>query len=143
MDIPSSLLFQNERITDIYTFSPKVFYVTIGIFLCGIILSRILHSAKRKRNLVQEKPSIPPIPWLHDTDFEVKMAKYLRSSIYQIASPRHTYAHTSREIRQYIDKNHLIQALIDIEKAEYNGETLSIEKRREVISLVQSYTIKK
>ncbi len=143
MNIPSSLLFQNERISSIYTFSPQGFYVAFGIFVFTFFVIFLLFHLRKKSKISLEKPILPPVPDLLDAEFEVKMANYLRYLIYQVASPKHTYAHTSREIRHYMNDRILIDALSAIEKAEYNNETLSQERRNEIILLAQKYVIKK
>lgn len=142
MNIPSSLLFQNERISSIYEYSPQGFYIVLGIFVSILLVVLTVSYLRKKKKVLLEKTILPPIiPELHDAHFEVKMAKYLRYIIYQIASPKHTYAHTAREIRHYMNDKILVDTLSNLERAEYNCEALSEERKKEIISLAQKYSI--
>ena len=144
MNIPSSLLFQNERISSVYEYSPQGLYIVLGIFVFILLVVFTFSHLRKKKKVLLEKSILPPIiPELHDAYFEVKMAKYLRYIIYQISSPKHTYAHTSREIRNYVNDKILVDTLSNLERAEYNNEALSEERKREIILLIQRYTIKK
>lgn len=143
MDIPSSLLFQNERISNIYTFSPIGFIITLGFFVCILVFFRVYSSIKRNRVFGEKSIAPLPIPWIQDEKFEVKIAKFLRYIIAQIASQKHAYAHTSRDISHYMNDAVLIKTLSDVERVEYNGEILSTEKRGEILQIIETYRWKK
>lgn len=143
MNIPSSLLFQNERIASMYNLSLQWFYIAFAVFLWVLSVSWVIFYFGKQKKVPWDNVIIPMIPWIQDVNFETKIAIYLRYLVYREAFPKHAYSHTSREIRSYMKESSLVNILSDIEKVEYNGETLPLEDRRKIINQLQNYSIKK
>ncbi len=144
MDIASSLLFQNERISNIYSISLYGVFFAIAVSLIIFISLKIL-----SRRVILSKwvawrgIPMPIIPHISDENFETKIAVSLRYAITHIVLPRHAYAHTAREVRSYLWDHPMVIALMETENAEYSGDPLSLEKRREIVSVLEEYIAKK
>lgn len=137
--IPESLLIQVEPIWWIGGFTWYSLFVGMIIPLTLIIGYRgirktIEYLRMRKRKSI----FLGKLPWIDSPDFLIDAAQHLRSAISHIYIPHHGYAHTAREITQYVDDPTIISLLSKIEHAEYGPYDLSREDRVSIITILEA-----
>lgn len=143
--LPSSLLFQVDPISYIYTFTMWDFLwiaslaaiVSLGLYVIWYI------SIRRSRAIYKSVETPIPqytLPCIDDSDFESKIAQIIRLEIgYPSAHPD---AHTAHEFRISNKESPLLKELIVLEEREYQWWVLDREEREEILKKMQSRTWK-
>ena len=79
-------------------------------------------------------------PDISDTDFEVKLALLLRQKIAQKYPPYPSFAHTSDDISLYVREDDIREIIKILETAEYTGNRIPLEKRKEMIQGIRIFS---
>ena len=94
---------------------------------------------KDKKTVPQNFEKIP-FPDISDPDFEVKLALMLRKKIAQKYPPHPSFAHTSDDISLYVREDNVREIIKILETAEYTGNRIPLEKRKEMIQSIRIFS---
>ena len=137
--IPDSLLFQVSPISFV---SYHSFFWLIACFLFAFFSALYFHrfiTRKTQKTIPQNLEKIH-FPDISDTDFEVKLALLLRQKIAQKYPPYPSFAHTSDDISLYVREDDIREIIKILETAEYTGNRIPLEKRKEMIQSIRIFS---
>lgn len=137
--IPDALLFQISPISFVsyrsfFWLIPCVLFAFFGTWY----FYRFFHRKKQEPIVQNVEYSI--FPGISDPDFEIKLAFILRQNIAQKYPPHPSFAHTSDDISLYVREDDIREIIKILETAEYTGNSIPLERRKEMIQSIRIFS---